>query len=259
MKSDVANRFNRWFIAGSCCLLMASWSPGANAAEGKEGDTKQDSSKSSTTDNSNAQGEKRAWIGIQFRQRDDQSGQSEQNGSKEGQKGLEISAVYPNGPAARGGLKEGDVIQNVNGKAVTSPQEVTETIRHLKPGTTAKIGVRREGAEKTLTVTLGDAAEFNPSHGQRAQGDQQQYGGPQRTFAQGQNGQYGGNQYGPNGQGGGWNQGFGNPYDGVPEHAMMLEYNRRNSEQHERMESQIEELLKEIRALRKEIQELKAK
>ncbi len=193
---------------------------------------------------------KRAWIGVRLEDRDTEPAPGEK--AKTDQPGVTATAVYPNGPAARAGLRPGDRIQNVNGKAVSTPREVSDAIGRVAPGTTFQIVVKRNNADQTLSVVAGDAASFHP-HAAQGQG--------QGNFQQ-QSYSYGGQP--GQGQQNGYNQNTGgqheaNHYEGVPEHAMMLEYQRRNAEQHQRMESQIEELLQEVRSLRKEIQQLKAK
>jgi hypothetical protein len=176
------------------------------------------------------------------------------------ERGVGVVAVYPSGPASRAGLRANDRILTINGKAATSGREVSEAISNLQPGTKAEIVVLRNGSKETLQVTLGDAAAFqqqgNYPPQQQGAGEFQQrsytYGGNQPMYA-------GAGYNNPNAQGGNFAQGYGNAYDGVPEHAMMLEYNRRNSEQHQRLETQIEELIKEVKMLRQEVQQLKAK
>jgi hypothetical protein len=172
------------------------------------------------------QAARRAWIGVQLQDRDDQSRQADGDNSNAADKtatksppGVEVSGVYPNGPAAHAGVRVADRIQSINGKGVSSSKDVTDGIGALQPAANVQLVVNRQGTEQTLTVTLGDAAAFHPQQAQPAgQGNPQENG-----FSQG-NAYPQGNAYGP---------------DGIPEHAMMLEYNRRNAEQHQRLESQI--------------------
>jgi len=170
---------------------------------------------------------KRAWIGVRLEDRDNEPGPRDQ-GKSDNQKsdGIGVTAVYPNGPAARGGLQAGDRIQSINGKAVTSPKDVSQGIARIQPGAKAQIIVKRNNADQTLTVVVGDASAFRPQQANQGNFQQQSYsygGQPGQGYpAQGYNhGQAGGYQQGQNPQGN-------NHYEGVPEHAMMLEYHRRN-------------------------------
>jgi len=69
--------------------------------------------------------------------------------------GAVVATVRAGSPAAAAGVKSGDVVVAVNGKPVTSANELTSAIAALRPGDTAKLQVRRGGSTVTLTVTLG--------------------------------------------------------------------------------------------------------
>ena len=79
----------------------------------------------------------------------------EEFGLKE-RKGAVVGTVSEGGPAKRAGVLPGDVILEVNGKPVSSRDELVQTIVALKPGTTVPIKVLREKQEKTLNVTIGE-------------------------------------------------------------------------------------------------------
>jgi putative serine protease PepD len=69
--------------------------------------------------------------------------------------GASVTSVESGSGAAKGGVKAGDVITAVNGKAVTTPEQLRAIIAAYKPGDTLKLEVRRSGSTQTLTVTLG--------------------------------------------------------------------------------------------------------
>ncbi|WP_323073586.1 DegQ family serine endoprotease [Mycetohabitans endofungorum] len=69
--------------------------------------------------------------------------------------GALISSVEPGGPAAKAGLKAGDVILQVNGAPVLSSSELPAQIAAMQPGTTAKLQVWRDRSMKDVNVTLG--------------------------------------------------------------------------------------------------------
>jgi serine protease Do len=58
-------------------------------------------------------------------------------------------------PAAKAGLKSGDVIDKVNGEAVESARELSRKIAGMKPGAKVELGYLRGGKSDTATVTLG--------------------------------------------------------------------------------------------------------
>ncbi len=63
-----------------------------------------------------------------------------------------VSAI-DGSPAAKAGLKEGDVIVKVGDTAVDNLQAVVEAVKQLKVGTKAKITVLRDNQEKTIEIT----------------------------------------------------------------------------------------------------------
>lgn len=71
--------------------------------------------------------------------------------------GALISSVTSGSPAAQAGLQAGDLITALNGKAVTSPDDLSQALAQLAPGDRATVSVtRQDGSQHTLTVTLGE-------------------------------------------------------------------------------------------------------
>lgn len=59
-------------------------------------------------------------------------------------------------PAAKAGLKSGDVITAVNGKKVKTPTELTSTVADIPVGSTAKIDYIRDSKPHTVNVVIGE-------------------------------------------------------------------------------------------------------
>ena len=72
------------------------------------------------------------------------------------QNGALVGDVIPDSPAQKAGLKSGDVILSVNDKAVSDAHNLQLTVSQLLPGSKATVKFFRNGAEKTLAVTLGE-------------------------------------------------------------------------------------------------------
>jgi len=69
--------------------------------------------------------------------------------------GALVSAVDEKGPAKRAGLQSGDVILAWNGNAIEQSSELPVLVASTRPGEHAKVKVWRDGAERTLDVTVG--------------------------------------------------------------------------------------------------------
>src|SRR5579859_1869655 len=66
--------------------------------------------------------------------------------------GAVVSGVVPGSPAAQAGIQAGDVIQAVNGTAVTLSQPLSAFLKSLSPGTQLQLTVLRNGASATVQV-----------------------------------------------------------------------------------------------------------
>lgn len=69
----------------------------------------------------------------------------------EDDKGIKVSKVIPQSPAARAGVKVGDFILKFNNTTVSTPEELVSLMGKRKPGDAVNLEVRRD--EKTLTLT----------------------------------------------------------------------------------------------------------
>jgi len=74
----------------------------------------------------------------------------------EGKHGALIADVQPNSPAAKAGLKNGDVITAVNGEAVEDANRLTFSVGAIPPGTKVELDVLRDGKTKTMKVTTAE-------------------------------------------------------------------------------------------------------
>jgi len=144
---------------------------------------------------------------------------------RDNERGATIAQVYPAGPAARAGLQSGDVIQQINGQQVSSGSDLVGVLDKLHPGDKVELNVLRNDEPTKLTATLGrnSYASSNNRQSNRFSGR------------------------------GGQSEEDEDLYN-FPLHAMELEHNRRNAEQHQRIENEIAQLRDEIRQLRESLQ-----
>jgi serine protease Do len=71
-----------------------------------------------------------------------------------GSKGVVITAVDPEGPAAEHGLKSGDVILDVGGKSVSSVGELRGALSDAKSGGKHDVLIRVKSADNTHFVAM---------------------------------------------------------------------------------------------------------
>ncbi|MBC8009014.1 MAG: Do family serine endopeptidase, partial [Burkholderiales bacterium] len=79
-------------------------------------------------------------------------------GLKKDQRGVIITNLPKDSPAAQAGLARSDVIVSIGGRAVTSPQELRNAVAAKAPGSEIEVRVLREGKERDFKVKLGSLA-----------------------------------------------------------------------------------------------------
>ena len=68
-------------------------------------------------------------------------------------KGVLLSGVTKGGPADKAGLKEDDLIFELNGLTVENIYDYTDAIGSLKPGNETTVQLLREGLEVKISIT----------------------------------------------------------------------------------------------------------
>ncbi|MDB5592962.1 Do family serine endopeptidase [Enterovirga sp.] len=69
-------------------------------------------------------------------------------------KGALVNSVQPDTPAAKAGLRAGDVLVSVNGEPVADARDLTRRIAGLRPGSKVEVAYLRDGGERTASVEL---------------------------------------------------------------------------------------------------------
>jgi serine protease Do len=94
----------------------------------------------------------RGWLGVQIQTVTPEIADS--LGLKKSQGAL-VAEPQANSPAAKAGIKAGDVITQVNGEAVKDSRELAKKIGSMQPRSKVNLTVLQNGAEKAITVELG--------------------------------------------------------------------------------------------------------
>jgi serine protease DegQ len=95
----------------------------------------------------------RGWIGVEPQNLSKEL--SESLGLPGNTVGVLLSGVLEGGPAARGGVKPGDVLIAVNGKPIKDVRGLLNQVAQINPGNQAKLTILRKGKEIELTAQIG--------------------------------------------------------------------------------------------------------
>jgi serine protease Do len=98
----------------------------------------------------------RGWLGVSIQQLNPELAKS--FGAKD-TKGVLISDVIADSPAAKGGLQPGDILLEFDGKKIDGPSDLQRAVGLQAPGAAAKVRVWRDRGEKTLELKIGEAPD----------------------------------------------------------------------------------------------------
>src|SRR5262249_45165172 len=82
--------------------------------------------------------------------------------SEDAEGGVKLTRLLEERPAEKAGLREGDLLKEVDGKPVTAAEQVVELLRHRKDGDKVALKLAREGETKEVTLTLEAPAGGGP-------------------------------------------------------------------------------------------------
>ncbi|MGE3302387.1 MAG: Do family serine endopeptidase [Hyphomonadaceae bacterium] len=113
----------------------------------------------------------RGWLGVTVQPLDDDLAKS--LGLPDSH-GAMVAAVMADGPAARGGVREGDVILKIEGAAIDDSRDLTRRVGSLPVGRPAQLEILRDGRRQNVSVKLAerpgeqDLASIDPRNSGRA-------------------------------------------------------------------------------------------
>src|SRR5438105_1143189 len=79
------------------------------------------------------------------------------------ERGVVLGRIVPDSPAAKAGLKENDVVTEINGQRVEGAAQFRRMIREIPAGRTVQLAVWRDGRSQAVSVTLGKGEERHHS------------------------------------------------------------------------------------------------
>jgi serine protease Do len=75
------------------------------------------------------------------------------------ERGVVLGKIVPDSPAAKAGLKENDVVTEINGQRVEGAAQFRRMIHEIPAGRSIQLTVWRDGRSQTITATLGKSEE----------------------------------------------------------------------------------------------------
>jgi serine protease Do len=95
----------------------------------------------------------RGWIGVSIQGLDEDLARS--LGLQES-RGALVGSLVPDGPAARAGIQQGDVILSFDGHQIEDSRDLTQRVGATNVGQSSRIEVMRNGQRRNLTLRLGE-------------------------------------------------------------------------------------------------------
>lgn len=96
------------------------------------------------------------WLGVSV-----EDAESPDSAGKRATEGARVRHVVRKSPAEKAGLREGDVVLEINGKTIADRWDLLKAVRKAKPGSRAAIVVMRGDKRESLAATLGREPEFS--------------------------------------------------------------------------------------------------
>ena len=109
----------------------------------------------------------RGWLGVSIQPLTPELARS--FGSKDA-KGVLINEVMTDSPAAKAGLKPGDILLEFDGRPLDGPGDLQRAVGLFSPDRSAKVKIWRDQGEKTLEIKVGQAPDERQAQQQSRSG-----------------------------------------------------------------------------------------
>jgi serine protease Do len=149
-----------WTIAGGtavvCAALIAA--PGYTAAGRSHEAGKQEAVEPQVRDFNVMFGEEGgSWLGVETRE---VTSDNAKEFKLPNERGVVLGRIAPDSPASKSGLKENDVVTEINGQQVEGAMQFRRMIREIPAGRNVQLTVWRDGRTQKINVTLGKSEEL---------------------------------------------------------------------------------------------------
>ncbi len=101
-----------------------------------------------------------SWLGVET---NEVTGEKAKQLKLPAERGVVLDKIMDDSPASKAGLKENDVVTEINGQRVEGASQFRRMIREIPAGRTAQLTVWRDGRAQSITVTMGKADEGHRS------------------------------------------------------------------------------------------------
>jgi serine protease Do len=149
-----------WTIAGGTAALCAALiaTPGYMVAQRAHVPGTQEMPEPEVRDFNVMFGEEGgSWLGVETRE-------VTSDNAKElklpGERGVVLGRIATDSPASKSGLRENDVVTEINGQQVEGAMQFRRMIREIPAGRSVQLTVWRDGRTQKINVTLGKAEEL---------------------------------------------------------------------------------------------------
>jgi len=101
-------------------------------------------------------GEGASWLGVELRE---VTSENVKEFKLPAERGVVLGKIVSDSPAAKAGLKENDVVTELNGQRVEGAAQFRRMIHEIPAGRTVQLTIWRDGKSQTVSVTLGKSEE----------------------------------------------------------------------------------------------------
>src|SRR5439155_20236291 len=95
----------------------------------------------------------RAWVGVRAKRVD--ASVASLLGRPTSARGALVASVFAGSPAAKAGIRQGEVIVSLGGATVASEADLSSAIAGHKPGDVVQVALLSTHGSRTVSVTLG--------------------------------------------------------------------------------------------------------